>query len=106
VVSEEQVREALGFTTTYVLVILVVALVVALTGGDVLASGGAAVSSLGSVGPGFGECGPMGNYQGFTVPAKLLMTLTMLLGRLEIFPLLTTLMPSFWVRRGGHAPIG
>lgn len=106
VVSDEQVREALGFTTTYVLVLVVAALLLSLTGEDVMTSGSAAVSALGSVGPGFAEVGPMGNYQGLNHAAKLIVMLTMLVGRLEIFPLVTTLMPSFWFRRGGHAPVG
>lgn len=106
VVPEEQVREALGFVTSYIGLVLVGALIVALSGEDVVTSGGASTAALGSIGPGFGEVGPAGNFQGLTGPIKLVLALLMLVGRLEIYPLVTTLLPSFWVRRGGHAPVG
>jgi trk system potassium uptake protein TrkH len=106
VVSEEQVREALGFVATYLGLAVVGGLILALSGSDMVTSGSASVAALGSVGPGFGEVGPAGNFQALTGPAKLTLCLVMLLGRLEIYPLVTTLLPSFWVRRGGHAPVG
>ena len=46
-----------------------------------------------------GMVGPMGNYAAFSIPAKLLLSFTMLLGRLEIFPMLMLFMPSFWNRK-------
>ena len=46
------------------------------------------MTSLGNVGPGFGSCGSMGNFSHFTPFAKLVMTIEMLLGRLEIYTLL------------------
>ena len=48
---------------------------------------------------GFGIVGPMGNYAAFSIPAKLLLSFTMLLDRLEIFPMLMLFMPSFWNRK-------
>lgn len=99
VVPEEQVREALGYVTTYTALVIVIGVLVALSGADPVTSGGASVSAMGSIGPGYGECGPAGNFQGFTASSKLILILGMLLGRLEIFPLLSTLLPSFWVRR-------
>lgn len=104
VVPEEQVREALGYVTTYVSLVVLIGLLVGLSGHDPVSSAGASVSALGSIGPGYGECGPAGNFQGFTVPSKLVLILGMLLGRLEIFPLLSTLLPSFWVRRAAASP--
>ena len=46
-----------------------------------------------------GMVGPMGNYAAFSIPAKLLLSFKMLLGRLEIFPMLMLFMPSFWNRK-------
>lgn len=100
VISDEQVREALGYLTTYIGLIVALGTLVSLSGSSMEASMSGAAASLGSVGPGFGECGPAGNFQVFSGPAKLVFVLAMLLGRLEVFPLLSTLLWSFWVRRG------
>jgi trk system potassium uptake protein TrkH len=103
VVSEEQVRESIGFTTTYLGLALVATLVVAVAGKDPLTSGGAAAACLGSVGPGFGECGPAGSFQPFLAWTKLALVFVMLLGRLEVLPLLSVCLPSFWLRRRSTA---
>lgn len=100
VVPEEHVREALGYAATYGAVVMSIALAVGLSGADPLTTAGSAVSAIGSVGPGFGEVGPAGSFQGMHGPVKLVLCLAMLLGRLEIYPVLTVLRPSFWVRRG------
>ena len=52
-----------------------------------------------NVGPGLGAVGPTGNYYGYSAVSKLLLSVAMLLGRLEIFPLLLTLSPSTWTKK-------
>lgn len=100
VVPEEHVREALGFCAIYAVVVLALALVVGLSGEDTVTTAGATLSTVGSVGPGFGEVGPHGSFQGLAPWVKVALCLGMLLGRLEFFPVLTALAPSFWLRRG------
>lgn len=56
----------------------------------------AAVTCFNNVGPGLGAVGPAGSFASYSIPAKLLLTFAMLLGRLEIYPLLLTLSPSVW----------
>jgi len=56
----------------------------------------AVASSLNNIGPGLGVLGPAQNYSSFSAPGKLLLTLLMLLGRLELFAILVLLVPSFW----------
>ena len=51
----------------------------------------ASIACFGNVGPGFGFTGPMGSYAPLNVPAKLLLTLAMWLGRLEIVTILALL---------------
>jgi len=99
VVPEEQVREAVGYLTTYVVLIAAIALGVAVAGSDVVSSGGAAVSAMGSIGPGFGDCDPNGSFLPYAAGAKVLLAFGMLLGRLEIYSLLTVVTPSFWMGR-------
>jgi len=56
----------------------------------------AVASSMNNIGPGLGVLGPHDNYSGFTAQSKLLLTLLMLLGRLELFAILVLFVPSFW----------
>jgi trk system potassium uptake protein TrkH len=52
-----------------------------------------------NVGPGLGVVGATGNYAAFTSVSKLLLTLLMMLGRIEIFAILVLVLPSFWRTR-------
>ncbi|MGI9525548.1 MAG: TrkH family potassium uptake protein [Weeksellaceae bacterium] len=57
---------------------------------------GVTASSLGNVGPAFGDYSPVDNYAAMTAPAKWFSAFLMLLGRLELFTILILLTPSFW----------
>jgi len=56
----------------------------------------AVAATLNGVGPGLGLVGPTANYGALHAPAKCILTTLMLLGRLELFPLLVILNPRFW----------
>ncbi len=56
------------------------------------------LACLNNVGPGLAEVGPMSNYAFLSIPSKIVLTLDMLIGRLEIFPVLMLLMPANWRR--------
>ncbi|HBT75396.1 MAG TPA: potassium transporter [Planctomycetaceae bacterium] len=60
----------------------------------------AVASTLNNVGPGFGVIGAKGNYGGFSDVSKLLFVWLMMLGRLEIFVVLSLFHPSFWKKLG------
>ena len=53
-----------------------------------------------NIGPGFGAVGPMGSFSGYSAFSKIVLSATMLLGRLEIYPLLFALIPSIWTKKG------
>jgi len=65
---------------------------------DLLTSLSAVVASLGNIGPGLGEVGPTANYAMVSPPGKWLLSLLMIVGRLEILPILVLTMPSVWRR--------
>ncbi len=56
----------------------------------------AVAATMNNVGPGLGVLGPHSNFAGFSSQGKVLLTLLMLLGRLELFAVLVLFMPSFW----------
>lgn len=57
---------------------------------------GAVAATLGNVGPGYGVVGPTSNYGFLSDFVKIVLSLCMLLGRLELFTLLVFLRPEFW----------
>lgn len=58
-----------------------------------------AASCINNIGPAFGVAGPASSYAMYSPFSKIVLSLTMLLGRLEIFPLIITLSPSTWVKK-------
>lgn len=99
VVGDAQVREALGFVTTYLALLLLIAVALTATGADGITAAGTTASCFASTGPGLGAAGPASNYQVFSPTGKALCMAAMLLGRLEIYPVLLAITPSFWLRR-------
>lgn len=59
----------------------------------------AVVTTLGNVGPGFGEIGPMSNFSAFSPLSKMVLCFNMLAGRLELFPILLLFAPSTYMKR-------
>jgi trk system potassium uptake protein TrkH len=57
---------------------------------------GAAASTFLNIGPAFGEAGPYGTYNGFSMATKTAMILLMWIGRIEIIPVLVLLTGAFW----------
>ena len=52
-----------------------------------------------NIGPGFGKVGPAASYAEYSAFSKILLSIAMLFGRLEIYPLLFTLSPSTWTKK-------
>ena len=86
--SEEEVSSVISFIMLYMIFVGLGMLVYNLSGMDFLTGLSASIACLGNVGPGFGVIGSMGNYSGLSDFMKLFSTALMLLGRLEIYPIL------------------
>lgn len=54
---------------------------------------------INNIGPGLGEVGPAGSFAGYTAFSKVVLSMAMLLGRLEIYPLVFALSPSVWMKK-------
>ena len=89
------------FFFAYIAILLFGTLVVSLDGVEFTAASAftASLTCISNVGPGFGALGPTCNFGFLSDFSKLVLTLTMLLGRLEIMPLLVLMMPSVWRRK-------
>jgi trk system potassium uptake protein TrkH len=81
------------FFTSYI----ILSMVLSLSGLDTLTALSAAAATLANVGPGLGDVvGPSGNYTTLTDPVKWLLSISMLLGRLEFMSIFVLFAPSFW----------
>ena len=98
-VDDKLIASIISFIYLYILIFFVLASLLTLTGLDFITSISGAASSLSNVGPGLGsEIGPNSNYSGLPNESKWLLSIGMILGRLEIFALLIIFLPSFWRR--------
>jgi trk system potassium uptake protein TrkH len=62
----------------------------------------AALSCLNNIGPGLKEVGPAGNFAGYSLLSQFMLALIMILGRLEIIPMLVLLSPDTWKKMFGQ----
>ena len=65
---------------------------------DLVTVASAVASALGNIGPALGDLGPSGTYAALTAPGKWLLSFLMILGRLEIFPVVLLLTRHLWRR--------
>ena len=92
--TEENVISILAFMGTYILIIAIGTILFAVSM-DFKTSLTASIACIGSVGPGFGDVGSMGNFAGLLSFQKVAAMLIMLLGRVEIFPMLIAIRSIF-----------
>ena len=97
--TEEQVNDAFRYIFCYLFIMVLFAAVNIAFGLDFITGVTASIASIGNVGPGFGDVGSMSNYADFPVILKLTGLTEMLIGRLEIFPVLYLLQSVRGVER-------
>lgn len=95
-VGRETIQGIQSYMTLYFLVAVGSMMLVALNNHDFVTTVTAVVATLNNIGPGLSLVGPTGNFSIFSPLAKIVLTVDMLFGRLELFPMLILLMPSTW----------
>ena len=99
---ERNLRGVHVFISVYLLVFTVSFLLLSLEDFDLITTFTALAACINNIGPGLEVVGPTGNFSAFSPAAKLLLSFNMLVGRLEIFPMLLLVAPSIWKRRLVH----
>lgn len=101
-VGEEIASRVMGFTMLFLAVILGATILVAATGSTIVTSLSAVATSIGNIGPGLDGVGPTRNFLGLAPAGRGVTMVVMLLGRLELFPLLLAgaAIPRWWAMRG------
>lgn len=97
-VPEETIRTTHMYLIIYMLLFVGSLFLLCLDRYDLMTNFTAVAATINNIGPGLGEVGPMGGFGGFSVLSKIVMILDMLIGRLEIFPMLILFTPSVWKR--------
>jgi trk system potassium uptake protein len=95
-VPDSVMQNVVGFVLLYMLLFCLFSVILTTQGMDLISSTAAVAATIGNIGPGLGLVGPAQNYAALTDLTKIILTLSMLLGRLEIYTILILFMPSFW----------
>lgn len=101
-VREQVMANIVGFVVLYLLLCLVGTVVLGFMGMDLDTALGAAIATVGNVGPGFGDVGATDNYGWMSGPALAVLSFFMLVGRLEIYTVLLLFHPETWKRRRSY----
>lgn len=89
-VTDRVAAAILGFLMFYFVLAVAGIALLSLLGADLPTAAGSIATAMGGVGPGLGETGPASNFLALDVPQRVVMDVYMLLGRLEIIPVLAT----------------
>ena len=95
-IGRETIQGVQGYMMVYFFVTVISILLVSLDNFDLTTTITAVEATLNNIGPGLNLVGPTENFALFSPLSKIVLTLDMLLGRLELFPVLILLLPSTW----------
>ena len=95
-VPQQTINNIMAFMIFYVFIIVITVVVFCACGVNFDEAIGSAVSAMGNVGISIGQFGPSGTYESFPIIAKWMMSLVMLIGRLEIFTILLLFTKVLW----------
>ncbi len=96
-ISDEFINSVIVFIFSFLFIFFIIAMLLSISGLDFLTAISGAASAISNVGPGLGGViGPDGNYNAIPDLSKWILSIGMLLGRLELFAVLVLFFPSFW----------
>ena len=96
-VDDKFMASIISFIFLYLVIFFLITAFLSLSGLDFVTSISGAATSISNVGPGLGSTiGPNGNFSNLPDISKWILSLGMILGRLELFAILVLFLPSFW----------
>lgn len=95
-VSSEVISNVQAFFIFYILVFVLGSIIISLLGVEFVTAIGATATCVGNIGPGIGTVGPVSNFAHLPEIVKWILSLFMVVGRLELFTVLILLSPAFW----------
>lgn len=98
-VDLEVTNAIFSYIAIYTIIFVLTMLLVIFETPDFISAFSAVAATINNIGPGFGLVGPSQSFAAFSPPIKLLLSFVMIMGRLEIFPILILLAPNTWKKR-------
>ena len=96
VVDKEIISTTSIYFTVYMLLIAVSTFLISIDNVDMTSAATASISCINNIGPGLSNNGMISHFADFSAFSKIVMTADMLIGRLEIFPMIILFLPSTW----------
>lgn len=97
-IGDDSIRRVNAYIICFLLIYIVSFLLISLDGFNFETNFTAVATTLNNVGPGFDMIGPTGNFADFSWFSKIVLTINMICGRLELFPIMIILLPQTWKR--------
>lgn len=98
-VDNQTLSSVNAYFAIYVVISAIIFLLLCIDGFDLETNLTAMIACFNNIGPGLGRVGPAASFAGYSILSKLVLSFAMLLGRLEIFPLLFAVIPSTWMKK-------
>tara|TARA_B100000683_G_C12447078_1_gene538556 strand:+ start:96 stop:1166 length:1071 start_codon:yes stop_codon:yes gene_type:complete len=96
-IDQEILNSVTGYFFLYLMIFSSLTLILSFDGQDILTALSGAAAAIANVGPGLNDTiGPANNYYGISDFSKIFLCMGMLIGRLELFPILVLLSPQLW----------
>ena len=95
-VDDKTVLSVLNYFFIYMIIFTIGIIIISLDGFDFTTTLTSVITTLNNIGPGLGLVGPTGNFSAFSDVSKVVFSILMIIGRLEIYPILLLLTPDLW----------
>ncbi len=95
-VETEVVSNIAAFFTIFIIIFVLASFLMTFFTPDLITASTSVIATLGNIGPGLNAVGATQNYAAIPVTGQIILTLCMLLGRLELYTVLILFLPSFW----------
>lgn len=95
-IDNNTLKSILIFFVSYVIIIIIAVILVSLDNFDFMTTFSAVIATVSNIGPGFSLVGPIGNFADFSNFSKIVLSACMILGRLEVIPVLILFSPINW----------
>ena len=99
-VDEQVQSNVAAYFSVYMICVFIIFVILSLQNDHSMETNfSATIACFNNIGPGFAEVGPMSSYASYSDISKIVLCFAMLLGRLEIFPILIAMIPSTWTKK-------
>jgi len=98
IITQDKASEVIGFLSVYVIIVVICSMIIAAFGLSLQDSFFASISCMSNIGLGYGATGSEGSFAYLPDISKIVLSLEMIIGRLEIFTFIIIFLPTFWRR--------